>query len=86
MLEDLLESGCFYGSGKFFDGTGISNDELEVMQQMQQQGWLGKVWDPERHHQQRYQLTSQASSLFEVAGKPRLSSLSKPFVVIYRVV
>ena len=65
VLEELLASGCFFGSGKMFDATGSDEGTLQVLRQLELQGYMAKVFLPGHKLHNRYQFTPQAASLFQ---------------------
>jgi hypothetical protein len=74
-----VELGCCPKSGKLFDPSGCSEDELQVLSHLQRQGYVAKIAG---HHGNlfRYQFTSLGATLVEAslgwAGGGRLASSS----------
>ena len=64
VLEELVELGVFAESGKFFDPTASSEEELQVLLQLQRQGFVKKIEDKTRNLC-RFQLASRAAMLVE---------------------
>lgn len=81
VLEELLEAACFHGSGKLYDAAGASAEEMEVLQQLQQQGMLTQVSFSNRPDQLRFQFTAQAEVLVEVGDIGRGVGRGSSYVV-----
>ena len=64
LLEEMVGLGCFQKSGKFFDPSGCSDEELRVLSQLQVQGHLVKIAGPTAQAF-RFQFSSQGATLVE---------------------
>ena len=64
LLEEMVGLGCFPKSGKFFDPTGCSGEELEVLSQLQQQGFVAKIAGPNAQAF-RFQFSSRGATLVQ---------------------